>query len=291
MEQTKAIWMDSRQMALPLEMPLGRSSRTEGTAGRSHAGDQPLFRPEALDKRKHQLYGEIVLLRPVALVLFLWLVLFFIAVITSFLVFGHYTDKAHISGVLLPDRGLIKLYSPVGGILIASYVHEGQEVRKGDVLFELSSDRSSLALGSTQSETHRELLSRRQSLMQEREDAKKLSVQQELTLKDRLEKLNEEGKLLALETANTERKLALADGMVDRYRQLWSEKLVGTQQLEEKEREPLEQQKALEEVQRSQLALRREYKDVESQLRRIPLQTETQVAPLDRSIALKLKVS
>jgi membrane fusion protein len=262
-----------------------RSYRAEGAAGGNHAGDLPLFRPEALDQQKHQLYGEIVLLRPVALLLFLWLALFFTAAITSFLIFGRYTEKAHISGVLLPDRGLIKLYSPIGGILIASHVHEGQEVRKGDVLFELSSDKSSLALGSTQTEIHRELVSRRQSLMQERADALKLGIQQELFLKDRLGKLKEERRRVVLETDTSQRKLVLADGMVDKYRQLRSANLISALQLEEKEGEPLEQQKALQELQRSQLALEREYKEVESQLQRIPLQTETQVAPLDRSIA------
>ena len=262
-----------------------RSAREEETAGGSHAGDLPLFRHEALERQKDQPYGEIVLLRPVALSLFLWMALSFTGAITSFLICGHYTNKVHISGVLLPDRGLIKLYSPAGGILNASYVHEGQEVRKGDALFEVSSDKSSLALGSTQTEIHRELLRRRQSLMQERGDTLKLSTQQGLFLKDRLGKINEERRRLAQETDTAERRLVIANAMVEKYRQLRSANLISWLQLEEKEEEPLEQQKALQELQRSQLTLEQEYKDVGSQLQRIPLQTEAQVAPLDRSMA------
>lgn len=245
----------------------------------------PLFRPEAFDRQKHQVYGEIVLLQPVALSLLMWMALGFTAAILSLLVFGNYTEKAHISGVLLPDQGLIKLYPPMGGILVASYVHEGQEIRKGDALFELSSDKSSVALGSTQTEIHRELLNRRQSLMQERTDAMKLSVQQETFLKDRLGALHEERRRLTLETDTTERRLVLAEGVVDKYKQLRSANLISALQLEEKEAEPLEQKKALQELERSQLALEREFKDVESQLQKIPLQTETQIGPLNRNIA------
>jgi len=245
----------------------------------------PLFRPEAIRQRSDNAYGEIILLRPVALSLLLFLAVGFIAALIAFLVLGHYTNKAHISGVLLPDRGLIKLYPPATGTLVKCSVREGQQVQKEDVLFELSSDKSSAALGSTETEIRRELTSRRQSLAQERADTLKLSLQQQTYLHDRLDKIHQEKIHLAIEIDATEKKADVAERMLARYRQLRSANLISLMQFEEKEGEPLEQQKALQELKRSQVALEGELGEAETQLQRLPLQTQLQVAALERSIS------
>jgi membrane fusion protein len=201
------------------------------------------------------------------------------------LVFGHYTNKAHSSGILLPDRGLIKLYAPLPGTLLACHVHEGQPVQKGEILFELSSDRSSLALGSTETEIRNELLSRQQSLILERTNTLSVSAQQQKDLRERLNRVAQQQLHLALATQATQKKLALAEQILGRYRQLRSADLISTLELEEKQSDPLEQQKALEELERSEIALESERKDLESQLERVPLQAQLQVAGLERSIS------
>ena len=255
------------------------------TSSEIEASQLPLFRLEAINHQAEKPYGEIILLRPVALSILLWLAIGFIAVVVTFLVVGTYTNKAHISGVLVPDRGLIKLYPPASGTLLACRVYEGQQVRKGDILFELSSDRSSLALGSTETEIRNELLSRRQSLIQERANTLQLSRQQQTYLQERLDKIREEEAHLASEADTTGRKLELAERMLNKYRQLRSADLISPLQLEEKEGEPLEQQKALQDLQRQQVASEREGRDAESQLQRVPLQTQMQVAALERNIS------
>ena len=258
-----------------------RKSRSNQTGGRNLA----LFRPEALCRQGDKPYGEVILLRPVALSVLLWLALGFIAAVITFLVCGHYTNKAHSSGILAPDRGLIKLYAPLSGTLLACHVHEGQQVWKGDVLFELSSDRSSVALGSTETAIRNELLSRRQSLILERANTLNVSVQQQKDLRDRLNRVEQEQLHLALETEATKKKLAIAELILDRYRQLRRADLISPLQLEEKEADPLEQQKQLQELERSQVALESERQDLQSQLEKSPLQAQVQVAGLERNIS------
>ena len=260
-----------------------RSAQKRSTRNQMRVGELSLFRPEALQTNKP--YGEVILVHPVALSVFLLLALGFVAAVITFLIFGHYTNKAHSSGILLPDRGLIKLYAPLPGTLLACHVHEGQKVRKGDVLFELSSDRSSLALGSTETEIRNELLSRQQSLILERTNTLNVGVQQQKDLRERLNRVEQEQLHLASETEATQKQLAIAEHILDRYRQLRSADLISTLELEEKEANPLEQQKALEELERSQVALVSERKDLQSQLDRIPLQAQVQVAGLERSIS------
>jgi membrane fusion protein len=272
------------QAAVASEDYSSGSRRTKRMCDEIPLGKPPLFRPEASNQQRDKLYGEIILLRPVALSLLLWLAMGFITALVAFLVVGRYTNKALISGVLLPDRGLIKLFPPQTGTLLACHVHEGQQVRAGEVVFELSSDRSSLAFRSTETEIRDELLNRRQSLIQQRADTLKLSLQQQTYLQGRIANIYQEETHLALETDAAERKLALAEQMLDKYRQLRNADLMSSLQLEEKEEAPLEQQKVLQELRRSQVASESERRDIQSQLQRVPLQTQLEIAVLERSM-------
>jgi membrane fusion protein len=67
---------------------------------------------------------------------------FFCAAIASlgYLVWGEYTKKARVSGYLVPDQGLIKLFVKQPGPVIALNVKEGQSVKKGDVLLIISTE-------------------------------------------------------------------------------------------------------------------------------------------------------
>lgn len=44
------------------------------------------------------------------------------------------------SGLLSPDAGLVKIQSPVAGIVLERRVREGQRVQAGDVLYVVSSE-------------------------------------------------------------------------------------------------------------------------------------------------------
>ena len=64
----------------------------------------PLFRAEALAAQQHKFYGEILLIRPLSLTLLIWLGIGISAAVLGFLLLGTYTEKAHVSGVLLPRK-------------------------------------------------------------------------------------------------------------------------------------------------------------------------------------------
>jgi hypothetical protein len=60
----------------------------------------PLFRPEAVLAQQQKFYGEIVLIRPLSLMLLSWFALGITAAVFGFLFLGHYTERAHVSGVI-----------------------------------------------------------------------------------------------------------------------------------------------------------------------------------------------
>lgn len=62
----------------------------------------PLFRPEAILNQQQKSYGQIILIRPLSLMVLSWLALAIVAVPVGFLLLGHYTEMAFVPGVVLP---------------------------------------------------------------------------------------------------------------------------------------------------------------------------------------------
>ena len=57
------------------------------------------------------------------------------------IVFGHYTRAVAISGYLVPEGGILRVFAPQPGVIVEKRIKAGDHVAKGQVLFVLSSDR------------------------------------------------------------------------------------------------------------------------------------------------------
>lgn len=116
---------------------------TANTAGSStsDASRAPLFRAQVIATVGSRQYGTVIIkgarvhgvLAGIAAVLFL-------AVMTFFAFFGT-TRKAQSGGILLPSSGVIRIVAGQSGTIVQARVREGQKVKRGDVLFVLSSER------------------------------------------------------------------------------------------------------------------------------------------------------
>ena len=105
-----------------------------------------LFRPEALEAQRQQWLGRVQLVRPLALSVLTAGVLVVALALVAFLGLAQYTRKATALGVLVPDRGLIRLVPATAGTVLERHVVEGQSVRAGDVLFVIGVERALLEL-------------------------------------------------------------------------------------------------------------------------------------------------
>ena len=102
-----------------------------------------LFRQAASEAQQTKWLGDIVLVRPLS---FTFLTIFAVtlaAIVICYLVAGTYTKRTTVSGQLIPNKGLIKVYASQPGIVQEKLVTEGQKVKRGDVLYVLSSERQS----------------------------------------------------------------------------------------------------------------------------------------------------
>ncbi|HEY6512223.1 MAG TPA: hypothetical protein VI032_09605, partial [Burkholderiaceae bacterium] len=242
----------------------------------------PLFRREAIEAHRQQWMGEVRLVRPVSMsVLVVVLVVVAIAV-GSWLVLGEYTRKAHVRGVLVPDRGWIRLLTPQLATVTERRVTQGQAVRAGDVLFVLSLEQHG-GDGNAQQRVQQSLRARQQSLNETLEARQRLSREQEVALTERLAGLRQEIAQIATEIELQRQRLALSQQTLARLESLREERFVSTAQINNKGEEVLALRAQLVALERQRSTLTRDVAALEGQRRELPLQERARAGELQRA--------
>lgn len=247
--------------------------------------NQSLFRQEVLAERQTQWLGTVLLAPQLSHRLFTAFAVLATAAILGLLFFADYTRKARISGWLVPQRGLVRVFAPQAGVVTELYVKEGMEVRKGDRLLMLSTELQSAALGATQTEIARRLAARRDSLAEERRQHEWLTAQQQRALSDRLAVLRSEQAQLEREVATQEARLRLAEKFEIRQRELRRRGFIPEQKLQEAEGETLDQASKLRALERGRMTTLRDRLTLESELDDLPLKSRAEIANIERNIA------
>lgn len=247
--------------------------------------NQSLFRSEVLTEQQTQWLGPILLTPRLSHRLFTVFALLATTIILGLLFFANYTRKAHISGWLVPQHGLMRVFAPQTGVVTALYVQEGATVRKGERLLALSAELQSAALGATQSEIARRLTSRRDSLIDARLQHQRLTTQQTRALTDRLAALRVEQTQLEREITTQESRLQLADKSVARHQELLQRGFVSDQRAQEEQEDKLDQDLKLRALERSRMTIQRDRLMLESELRDLPLKSQAEIASIERNIA------
>lgn len=97
-----------------------------------------LFRQEALDAQKTNWTGTIILTRPVSFTFLTLCALGIGLMLVAFLIWGEYTKRSTVKGQLIPEQGLIYSHSPTSGVVIENHAYDGKAVKKGDLLYKIS---------------------------------------------------------------------------------------------------------------------------------------------------------
>ncbi len=243
-----------------------------------------LFRAEALDARRQQWLGAVRLVRPVTLTAMVWLLLSTALAVAAWLVTGEYTRKAHVVGVIVPERGWVRLVAPEGATVLERRVVEGQSVKAGDVLFVLSLDRQT-QLGTAQQRVQRSLDLRQDSLVESLKAQQRLLREQEGSLTVRLQALAGEVAQVDAETVLQQQRLGLAQQSLARFEALRLDNFVSSAQVQSKAEEVLGLQAQLKGLERQRAALAREAAALEGQRRELPLQARARTGELEREAA------
>jgi membrane fusion protein len=243
-----------------------------------------LFRPEVIEGQQQSWLGGIQLMRPVSLFFLTGFTVLVVVLVSTCLTLGHYTRKAHITGVLVPDSGVLRLLAPQAGTVLESHAMEGRTVKKGDVLFVLGVGHSS-GLGDTQAAVQASLAARERSLEDAMRQKTVLQDAQRAGLDRQIDALRQELGQIDAETGLQQQRLALVQQAVVRLQSLQAENFISGAQVQAKQEELLGLRAEIQSLARERAGKQREMGALEAQRNELPLLTQAQQGELDRDRA------
>lgn len=246
---------------------------------------QPLFRTEVLEAQGTKLLGQ-VLLTPKASTLWLCIVCALVgAAIVAFLALGSYTRRATVTGQLIPSTGVMRIHTPQAGVVLEKKVEEGQLVKKGDVLYVLTSDRVGADTREIQADISSQVNARKQSLETELVRNRTVLGTEISHLERRANTLRGESQAIAKQIEQQRIRLKLAEDARSRYQSLADKDFVAREQLFQKEAELTEQQLRLQSLERDALVAQRELASTMQEMENTRVRYANQNALLQRSVS------
>jgi membrane fusion protein len=244
-----------------------------------------LFRPEAVEAQRQQGLGSVQLVRPLAMRVLTLGVVLTASAVALFLWRAEYTRKAQTSGVLSPDRGLIRLVPAAAGTVLERRITEGQQVQSGEVLFVLSLDRPTLDSGA-QAQVRLSLNERQRSLEDAARQQRQLASGQLLAMDRRLQALEVELAQLDAEAALQAQRLVLAQQALARLESLRNDQFISSAQVQGKSEEVLGLRAQAMALSRQKAALVRERAELEGERAGLPMLARGAQGDIERDLAL-----
>jgi len=249
---------------------------------------EPLFRAEAVQNRTaaQSHLADVVLARPLSFTFLTILACMVACSLIAFFVFGSYTKRTTATGLLVPDAGLIKVHATQLGTITQKHVREGQHVRRGDVMYVISSERRSTSFGGVQQALSESAQARIQSLQLQIESLRALLHSEQTAANTKLAGLRAQAQSLSRLISGVDRRVQLAEERQRRYDELRSQGFVSQEQYLTAQADALDQRTRLDELELERGNLRRQISDQESVLETLPTKYQAQIAELERAIVL-----
>lgn len=197
----------------------------------------------------------------------------------------HYTRKAHVSGFLAPTRGLIKVFTPQAGTVLERRVGEGQAVRRGDVLMVVTSEHATESAADAQAMVLARLDERRDSLRREQAKQEQIDALAQEAAGRRVQSLQDEIVQAQGQVQLQRQRVAGAQTVVERYRDLVASHFMADASLRQKQDELIEQQGQLASLQRSIASLQRDLDAARNEVASGGLRRANNAAQFDRQVS------
>jgi membrane fusion protein len=149
-----------------------------------------LFRDEMLAAHRGEWLGTIRLRAPHLGWIFFGTGMVAVAAILALLIAGHYTRRERVTGTLVPSTGLLTVIPVDPGVITRVLAREGDTVRAGQPLLEISGAQDAVALGNAQAAIAAQLRIKRTGLQADLSDQQNLARLQEQDLRARLSMLH-----------------------------------------------------------------------------------------------------
>lgn len=264
-----------------------------------------LFRSQALDARRASSDGGILLVRPLSLSILTALAAVVLVFMLTLIFCFSYTRKMDVTGRLMPEAGLVKVYARQAGTVVVRHVSEGQRVRQGDVLYEVSSERLSgeaLNAGANragnadddgndgndagvQASISRHVRQRAQSLQASMDTMRRVQHEERLTLLQRVKDLKAQVDSLHAQSLGQRARVTIAGETVTRYERLFSLGYISRDQLQARKLDLIDQQQQGQALGARHSALHTQWQAARGELATWGPRQQNQLAEVERALA------
>lgn len=245
---------------------------------------QALFRQEVFASKNAQWIGAIRLAQPVSSLLISSCALVIAALLLAFITWGSFTKKSRISGITTPASGSLTISALNAGILVHSHVSEGQRVKEGQVLFDVSMERQG-SKGEITALIGQQLAIRKQTLETERITRTSQDNDKRRSLEARLLNWNMEAAQIDQELVLAQKRLALAQKSLEKFETLQTSGFVSPTQTQQKMEEVLDLTSRISTLNRTKVQLASAKMSMESEKNDLAANHLAMLAQLERAVA------
>ncbi len=240
-----------------------------------------LFRRESEQARTTRWLGKVVLIRPVSFTVMTASALAFALLLAAFFVFGEYTRKARVTGMLVPVEGVAKVIAQQSGVVEVVHVKEGAHVRKDEPIVVLGDGRNARGQGELGVAVLSHLEERRRALLEQRRYAIAASDAEQASYARRRAGIANEVTQVDVEIATQRARLGLAHQGVDRANRLEGIGFLSSAALDHERDVALDQQSRIEQLDRARSSLLRDAAALEFESAGAESRARAQVAAID----------
>ncbi|MEE9356683.1 MAG: HlyD family efflux transporter periplasmic adaptor subunit [Methylococcaceae bacterium] len=244
-----------------------------------------LFRQEALDNQRERLWGEVILTQPLSFYLITGAVTVVVIFIAAFLLYGTYARRENVSGYLVPDKGIIKIYATQSGLVTTTHVVEGDHVSKGDLLFSISTQKTNLQAMDVDMLITNKLKENKATITSKLEQQKRLNGREKAQYHDQITGLKQEILQLKALINTHENKYAVSRVHFGRLKQLLAKKFISKADYIVAQEHHVDIQLSLNES-RQQLSIKRnQLSETNNQFSQLPLKNSIQLAEFNQQLS------
>lgn len=243
-----------------------------------------LFRPESLHNQRQSWLGSIHVMQPLGLVWLTFGVLATLVAASTFLFWAELPRTVRLPGLVLPDRGLIRVQSAQPGQLQRVVAVQGQAVQAGDALFTVAVDLPGWARPA-EAGLKDSFEARLRSLTAAQRQTAEWQAARQTALAERLAGRRAELAQLDQQAQWARQRLAVAEQSLARLQTLKDEAFVSAAGVQDKREDVLGLKADSAAIERQRQALDNELTALEAERRELPLKTAERVGEIERERA------
>ncbi len=244
-----------------------------------------LFRKEAIENNTQRLLGDVLLLRPLSFWVYTLAILIIVSVVGILLVFGTFARREMVTGYLIPDKGVVRVYAPFNGVIDQHYITDGQQVTKGENLFEIVTERGTKDSVSIQQQLLNRLLEQKNNLAQRINDEKGVFDSENNRLSITLGNTNSEYDQLRQQIQSQQEEVSLSNELLEKYKTLKNKGLISEEELFRKKNDYFNKKASLDAAKRLLITKRTEITNTQKQSEQLPLRKSNRLQELQNQYA------